>query len=142
MLLCVCTARDRFHLYLKARRFAMKGGLAICDRYPLPQIKMMDGPNISHASGGTQVAWLVDLMRKLEAEFYRRILAPDLLMVLAVDPEIAVKRKIDECEAHVRSRSREVWGLNWGGSCARVIDASQAKEQVVWDLKRCLWSEL
>ena len=37
------TARDRFLTYRRARRFADNGGLVIADRYPLPQVKSMDG---------------------------------------------------------------------------------------------------
>src|SRR5207245_613343 len=34
LLLWVCIAYDRYRLYGKARRFAARGGLAICDRFP------------------------------------------------------------------------------------------------------------
>jgi hypothetical protein len=42
----MCKARDRHFTYLRARRFAANGGLVILDRFPLAQIKLMDGPQV------------------------------------------------------------------------------------------------
>src|SRR6185503_7696411 len=39
----VCRARDRYWTYIKARRLAAQGKLVILDRFPLPQIQLMDG---------------------------------------------------------------------------------------------------
>ena len=43
-LAAVATARDRFRTYRSARRDAGNGGLVICDRFPLPQLSLMDAP--------------------------------------------------------------------------------------------------
>ena len=40
----LCTARDRYRAFAKVRRFATNGGLVISDRFPLPQVTLMDGP--------------------------------------------------------------------------------------------------
>ena len=42
--------RDRYISYVQARRFATNGGLVICDRFPLPQIKIMDGPQVERVT--------------------------------------------------------------------------------------------
>src|SRR5207247_1236716 len=52
LLRSVCIARDRYRLYVKARRFAMGGGVVICDRYPLSQIQLMDGPTVKQSLQG------------------------------------------------------------------------------------------
>ena len=39
----VLTARDRFLTYRRARRFVSSAGLVVSDRYPLPQVELMDG---------------------------------------------------------------------------------------------------
>ncbi len=39
----VLTARDRFRTYRRARRLASNGSIVLCDRYPLPQVSLMDG---------------------------------------------------------------------------------------------------
>src|SRR6266568_713789 len=41
-----CTARDRYRLFLKARRFAAAGGVALCERYPVAQNRLLVGPEI------------------------------------------------------------------------------------------------
>jgi thymidylate kinase len=138
----VCTARDRYVDYRRARRFATNGGLVICDRYPLPQIKIMDGAQVERVTGGIKPNILIKFLADLEHRYYQRIILPDLLIVLRVDPEICVQRKTDETSASVRTRSQEIWNLNWCGTPAHVIDASRSKPQVLSDVMSLVWSNL
>lgn len=151
----VCRARDRYRTYLEARRFAGRGGLVIVDRFPVSQIKLMDGPQaerflkeLAEGPRGTQIASptraspVARALIRLEERYYRRTVAPDLLAVLRVDPDIAVRRKTDEDAATVRERSSEVWGIDWAGSGAHVVDASKPREEVLAELKSLVWSEL
>jgi thymidylate kinase len=150
-----CQARDRYRTYLKARRFAAQGGLVIFDRAPLPQIQLMDGPQtqrfISRLMASPQAEQfmsphpthrLAKFLVKLEESYYHQIVLPELLIVLRVDPEIAVQRKTDEDAASVRERSTEIWALNWESTTAHLIDASQSKTDVLSELKALIWSEL
>lgn len=151
----VLRARDRYHIYVKARRFANSGGLVIFDRFPVPQIQIMDGPLaklfISQLMDGPQAdqfmsphrtSPLVRILVKLEERYYQQIVAPDLLAVLRVDPEIAVQRKTDEDATSVRERSTSIWELNWDNTDAHIIDASKSKTEVLNELKALIWSEL
>ena len=54
-----CVARDRARTYRKARRFANNGGIVIFDRFPLPDVIAMDGPEIEGliAAGDTNGFW-------------------------------------------------------------------------------------
>ena len=140
-LLWVCIASDRYRQYVKARRFAAGGGLAICDRYPIPEIQSMDGPNIGRTLLRTSSRF-TRLLQQVEAWFYRHILPPDLLIVLRVDPEIAVRRKADEDGFYVRARSREIWETNWQDTRACVVDAGLPLEVVRAELRSLIWSEL
>jgi thymidylate kinase len=142
LLRSVCIARDRYRLYVKARRFATNGGLVICDRYPTPQIRSMDGPNISRLVGAQQANRLTNMLLTKEAKYYQQIMPPDLPIVLRVDPEIAVRRKTDEDADYVRSRSLEVWELDLAESGALVVDADRPKADVLSDLQSIIWSEL
>jgi thymidylate kinase len=142
LLRSVCIARDRHRLYVKARRFATNGGLVICDRYPTPQIRSMDGPNISRLVSSQQANRLTDILLTKEAKYYQQIMPPDLPIVLRVDPEIAVRRKTDEGAEYVRSRSLEVWELDLTESGALVVDADRPKADVLSDLRSIIWSEL
>jgi thymidylate kinase len=67
---------------------------------------------------------------------------PDLLIVLRVNPEICVERKTDEPSDSVRSRTQEIWSLDWCNTPAYVIDASQSKSHVVSDVMKLVWSHL
>ncbi|MGH7792929.1 MAG: hypothetical protein ACREOB_11510, partial [Thermodesulfobacteriota bacterium] len=151
----VCRARDRYWTYMKARRFSVNGGLIILDRFPLPQIQLMDGPQaerfISQLMNGSQAnrfmsphraSWLTKALVKLEESYYCQIVPPGLLIVLRVDPEIAVQRKTDEDATSVRERSTEIWELNWEYTDAHIIDGSKSKTDVLAELKVLIWSEL
>jgi thymidylate kinase len=138
----VCTARDRFLDYKRARRFASNGGLVICDRFPLPQITIMDGAQVERVTGDIKTNGLIKFLATLERNYYRQIMSPDLLIVLRVEPEICVQRKTDEIGDSVRSRSEEIWKLAWGKTSAHVIDASRSKSQVSADVWSLVWSHL
>jgi thymidylate kinase len=142
LLRTVCTARDRFLTYVKARRFATNGGLVICDRFPLLQITYMDGPQSERMPSAWQTNRFVKFLADLEGRFYRAMMLPELLIVLKVDPEIAVERKCDERAASVRARSTEIWQLDWSQTPAHVIDAGRSKAEVLYELKALVWTQL
>ena len=138
----VSAGRDRRRLYMQARRFALKGGVALCDRYPVPQLQLMDGPNIARTIPPQQRNQFIKFLMKLENSYYRQIMPPDLLLVLRVDPEVAVQRKTTEIEQHVRTRSAELWKQNWTGTNAYVIDAGQPAASVMTEVQSIIWSKL
>lgn len=138
----VCTARDRYLAYVKARRFATNGGIVICDRFPLPQIQLMDRPQSERMTSTVQTNRLIKFLIKQEEKYYRHIMLPELVIVLRLDPEIAVQRKTDEDAASVRARTTEIWELDWQQTPTHVIDANQSKADVLSKLKVLIWSEL
>lgn len=151
----VCRARDRYHNYLKARRFAANGGIVIFDRFPLSQIQLMDGmqcerfigkltetPQANQFLSPRPTDRLARFLIRLEESYYRQILSPDLLIVLRVAPEIAVRRKTDEDADSVRERSTEIWNIDWEHTDAHIMDASRSKTDVLTQLKTLIWSEL
>jgi thymidylate kinase len=138
----VCNARDRYRLYVQARRFAMRGGLVICDRYPLPQLKKMDGAIIAQLVPAELRHLLLASLRKAETWYYRHILPPDLLIVLRVHPEVAARRKTNEEANYVRGRSREIWELDWRQTEAHVVDATPPVGEVCSCLQSLIWAHL
>ncbi|HWS87568.1 MAG TPA: hypothetical protein VN282_11430 [Pyrinomonadaceae bacterium] len=135
-------SRDRRRLYERARRFATNGGIALCDRFPVERLRLMDGPNIARAVGTERARGLVRLMLEAEERNYRQFMEPDLLFVLRVDPETAVRRKTIESEEHVRSRSRELWEQDWTGTRAHVVDAGRPAAEVLAHIQSALWRNL
>jgi hypothetical protein len=101
----------------------------------------MDAPQIdrhmtpTEASSGSRLS-------ALERRYYRAIFPPEVLVVLRVDPEIAVARKPDEPPDFVRARWREIWEIDWNEVPAEVVDAGQAAPDVLSEVKALVWAEL
>jgi thymidylate kinase len=142
MLLAVAIARDRYRLYRNGRRIASNGGLVICDRFPLPQLTLMDAPRVARAIASGAPRRLAQQLAALEQRYYRALTLPDLVIVLRVDPEIAVARKPEEPPDFVRARWREVWDVDWNAVPARLVDASRSEADVLSEVKALVWSEL
>src|SRR5262245_6397488 len=154
----LCRARDRYWLLVGARRFAGAGGLVVSDRFPLPQIRLMDGPLgrrlleelADRPQDGALLIprashWLARLLIRLEESYYRHLAPPDVLIVLRVDPEIAVTRVIrrsNEDPVPVRERSTEIWRLDWRTTSAHVVDAGKPRDEVLAEVKALVWAEL
>lgn len=142
MLRFVCTARDRYRAYRRAQRVATNGGLVICDRYPLPTLKMTDGPLLDQVIARGVDNALTRWMARIERHYSAQIMPPDLLIVLRVDPEIAVLRRHDEDAAWVRERGREIVEADWQQTPAHLIDAGQPQADVLAELKSLVWANL
>ena len=139
----VCTARDRYLTYFQARRFSSNGSLALCDRYPFPGFLKMDGPQCEYAlTASNKKNWFINFLTIKEKSYYQQIILPDLLIVLKVDPEIAVQRKADETEISVRARSTEVWELDWDKLSAFTINANGSKKETLSQVKALVWEHL
>ncbi len=142
MLRQACIVRDRYLAYVKVRRFASNGGFVICDRYPLPQVKLMDRRLSDLISNVAPTNRLTDFLVWAGEKYYEQIMLPELLIVLRLDPEIAVQRRFDEDAAKIRARSTEIWELDWLQTRAHVIDASRSQAEVLSEVKALIWSEL
>jgi hypothetical protein len=140
----VCTARDRYLLFRSVRRHAARGGVALCERYPTPHEPLLVGPEIARLLGPRPrlPTRLERRLTRAEQAYYDRIAAPDVTMVMLVDPEIAVRRKTTEPPEYVRTRNRIVWNTDWSGTDARIVDAGRPLDVVLADLRTLIWSEL
>ena len=142
MLWYVCKARDRYLDFRKVRRSANRGEIVICDRYPHSSLRLMEVPQIERlTAGGTQTR-LISRLIDIEDRYHRPLVLPDFLAVLKLDPEEAVRRKVEERPEFVFARSAEVWNAEWDERQVHVIDASKGKDEVVAELKRLIWSSL
>jgi hypothetical protein len=137
----LCTARDRHRLHMRTQRFAAAGGITICEWYPIEQNPPLVGPVIPGLLIG-QVGPVADRLRRAEAAYYERMLRPDAICVLRLDPELAVQRKPDEPADFVRNYGRIIWETDWTSTGAHVVDASRPLPEVLQQLKAILWSIL
>lgn len=138
----VLTARDRYRTYRRARRSASNGAIVVCDRFPLPEIKLMDGAVSARMADPSRWSSLVKYLADREKSFYARITYPDVLIVLRVDPDVAFQRRREAPEAILRLRSEEVRGIDWRGTPAVVIDAGRPKADVLSEIRSVVWSRL
>jgi thymidylate kinase len=138
----ILTGRDRFLIYKKGLQLATNGGLVLLDRFPLSQIKFMDGPQVARMTVNLPQTRLLRYLSELEEDYYKKIGLPDLVILLKVDPIIASRRKTNEIEEEVRSRSGEIWETDWSQSPVIVVDANQSKEQVISEVKQVIWSRM
>jgi thymidylate kinase len=140
----LCTARDRYRIATRTARFALQGGIALCERYPGAEHDQLVGPRIRQTagSGGGTSSGLAEWLARIEEDYYRRLPVPDLRLILLVAPEVAVRRKTTEPAEYVRRRATLVWETEWAGPNTRVIDAGQPLPAVVAALQAALWLEL
>jgi thymidylate kinase len=138
----VWTARARYVAYRRARRFAAHGGLVVSDRYPLPQLTTMDGLRLDELFGGVPPGPVARLLIAVGRRYYRRILPPDVLLVLRVDPEVAVRRKPEDEPAAVRRRCAEIGAIDWDGIATHVADAGRPLPAVLRELKAVVWASV
>lgn len=136
------TARDRRRQYVRAVRAAARGRVVVSDRFPMPQITLMDGSRTRWVDTG-RLGALGRRLVEAERSSYARMPLPDVLVVLRVDPDIAVARKrgVDPAE-FVRPRSQEVYDADWSGADVAVVDAGQSADAVLRDVRRVVWARL
>lgn len=139
---CACTARDRYRLYRRMRRFATAGGLALCERYPLPENRALVGPSEAQGFCTALQSRLAAWLRRAERAYYARITPPDLVLVLKVDPDTAARRKTNEPEGYVRARAGLLWNTEWTSCGAQIVDARRPLTAVTADLQARIWSAL
>jgi thymidylate kinase len=136
------TARDRRNEHRRACRLAARGDIVVCDRYPVPQITLMDGSRTGWVPRA-QLSWLGRALVGMERRCYAEMTGPDLLVVLRVDPELAVARKTGvDPEAFVRPRSAEVFAADWASTDAVVLDAGRPQAEVMADVRGVVWERL
>lgn len=137
-----CQARDRYLAFRRARRAANRGMLILSDRYPHPELRLMDVPQIARLTEGESRGRIIEGLIRLEHRYHARVSQPDVAIVLKVDPREAARRKTDERHDYVLERSSEIWNLEWSDPRVRVIDASRAPSVVAAEIKHLIWEAL
>jgi thymidylate kinase len=140
----LCIARDRYRLTSRAWHFALEGGIALTERYPMGPNRALVGPRVRELAvrAGRQSSGLARRLAALEESYYGRIPQPDQVFVLDVDPEVAVRRKIDEPSDYVRTRAETMRRADWRGTTARHLDAGRPLPIVVAELQELVWETL
>ena len=139
----VLTARDRLREYHALRRVADAGGVVVCDRWPLPQLHLMDGSRVGWVlDGAGPRSRVVRRLAEAERRIYAHIGLPDVLVVLRLDPEVAVLRRPEDEPGYVRTRNAEVFETDWSTTPAVVLDATLPPELVLAGIRTAIWERL
>ncbi len=139
----VLVSRDRYLGYVRARRFALRGGIVVSDRFPLGRVRSMDGPATADLPHLRERSRIVRTLARLEERYYGAIPHPDVLVVLRVRPETAVERRRGiEPEQVVRRRAEEIWGIDWRELGAVVVAPEHPLEEVLREVRAAIWARL
>jgi thymidylate kinase len=141
MLWHLLTARDRRSEYRRVRRQAVAGVVAVCDRWPAAGLTTMDGPRLGTLPG-LERRRLARRLAAAEARCYSEMLPPDLLVVMRVDPQVAVQRRPEQDAEFVHRRAQEVHERVWYGPGVTVIDANRPLEEVRAAVLEAVWQRL
>jgi thymidylate kinase len=139
----VAEARERSRRAQAGRRDADAGAVVIFDRYPLDGVRLeehpVDGPRIPTAGRGR----LALRLAALEAEAYRRIPAPDHLLILDVDTTVAAGRRRPRDPGALRAKVAAIAGYHPPDELDHVrLDADQPQEEVLRQARSGVWSWL
>lgn len=134
-------ARDRYLQYRRARRAAGRGEIVVSDRWPLGEIRLMDGPRLQSIPGSDARPVAAALCAR-ERRYYEAILPPDLIVVLRVSPEVATRRRTEDPPEFVHRRASEIVVADWSGAPAVVIDADRDLEAVLTEVRSTVWTQL
>ena len=140
-------ARDRERRAREGRRLASNGALVLFDRYPLPWVRLatrpVDGPRIAELGAPARRGLLAAIRRREEA-IYRRIPSPDLVILLMLDPAVALARKGSANPDGIAAKAMAVLeaARSASGDGVVAIDASQPLEEVVHAVEAEIWRRL
>ena len=138
----VCVARDRKRVYREAAAAAARGRIVLCDRFPLPGLMSMDGPQVRRLIEGTRSGLLEQFAMRHEERSYSTISPPDLLVVLQIPAQLALDRKPEDQTERVRQRSKEILGIDWSSTGAIVLDAVRPAAEIAAEMKQHIWREI
>ncbi len=113
----------------------------LCDRFPLSEIRSMDGSRTRGLSAASH-SWAARWLLRLEKRYYAAIRSPDLLLILNVRPELALQRRPEDPPERIRQRAREIREVDWNASGALVVDADRPMNDVHRELKSWIWARL
>jgi thymidylate kinase len=121
---------------------AARGRIVLCDRFPLPGLMEMDGPQVGRLIESTRAGPIARFAHRREEQYYAPFTPPDLLFVLQIAADVALARKPEDNPERVASRSREILGIDWYDTGAIILDASRPAAEIAAEIKQRIWREI
>jgi hypothetical protein len=125
-------ALRRRRLDLAAWRHRRRGGVALAERFPLPEFRTMTLP-----MDGPRLAGRTSLAARLEAGCYAAVRRPDLVIALVADLDLLRSRKPETDATEHVGKAAALQQLRPGPGLV-VIDAAQPYSEVLLAAKRAI----
>lgn len=139
-------AYDRRSLLSRAYSRAANGTIVLCDRYPSSQIGAPDGPQLSQLATSTDQYSIRHQLAHIEAQLYRQIPPPDVVIYLNAPLEVALLRNATrgkkEPEDYVRRRHARSSNLEFEKAPVHKINTNQSFDKTVLEVKKAIWNAL
>jgi len=145
----ISVARKTYKLIRKGKRYALRGGIAIFDRYPQTKhFGINDGPKIRY-NYADRVSNL--LLRKIilycagvEENYLIRAerTVPGLVFKMILPPEISIKRKPEEYFESIKRKHEIVKRMSFAQSKVYFIDATNEYSKEIKEIKELIWDNL
>jgi thymidylate kinase/cytidylate kinase len=107
-LFLLAIAFNRRSAFKKACKLRDRGFIVLQDRIPLEGITAMDCPRVHTLANGRYKR-----LSNLEKKVYAPIKGVDMLFVMKLNPEIALKRRPEDDADELRIRSGQIWNNDW-----------------------------
>jgi thymidylate kinase len=131
-------AVERSGAFKKALKIRAKGGVVILDRLPTEGITRMDCPRI-HTIENNKYSWLAGLEKKI----YAGISGVDEIIVLKLDPKIAIQRRPEDDADELLVRSGQIWDKDFSKTInATVIDTNNSFDFVEERILNVVWESI
>jgi len=132
-------ANNRKKAYEKALDIKRKGGIVLLDRIPLEGITAMDCPRVNTLNKQ------YTLLLKLEEYFYKKIdiNKVDKLIVLKLNPEIALRRRPEDDAEELLIRSGQIWEKDFSNiDNSHVINTENTFHYVEEEILKIVWNSI
>jgi thymidylate kinase len=137
---------DRWSLLSRAYSQAANGTIVLCDRYPSIQSGAIDSPQLSQFPDSTSRYSVRRRLSNIEAQRYKEIPNPDLVIYLTAPIEVTLLRNENrnkkEPEDHVRKRHAKSSHLDFGNIPVHEINTNQPFEKTILEVKKVIWDVL
>lgn len=131
-------AYDRKNSFEKALIKRRQGYIVLQDRMPFKTIHEMDCPRIKNVASGK-----FKKLAQKEREIYSHITGVDKLIVLRLNPEIALKRRPEDDPAELLKRSGNIWNNEWTAPYMFTVNTGENNQtQVVGKILEKMWESM
>ena len=132
----VSLALNRRATYKKAIKLKNKGHIVLLDRFSIKNLKTMDCPRIKGIYPNR-----FKYLSRLEIKCHDSINKADCVIVLKLDPQIAIKRRPEDEPEELRRRSGSIWNFDFSNMDKFIqIDSSQSISKVEKDIFKVIWN--